>query len=258
MSSPATESTRMIELLAWVEVNKKKLLIGAAIGAVAIGAWSIYGWHRNQAEAEANAALFKVDAPGTGPENTPGPSAETFLQVAARYPGTSAGGRALLFAADALFRAGRFGEAKTQFENFLRDYAEHPLAATAAFGVGACLDAMNKTNEALVAYQDVLTRHGTSAVAAQAKLGLARLYETQNTPAQALKLYDEVARLGAQSGWATEAAMQRDRLVSRHPELAKTNAPAAVAAEVVTNAPVADASKLAPTNLATGGQSNPK
>ena len=150
----------MIELLAWVEVNKKKLLIGAAIGAVAIGAWSIYGWHRNQAEAEANAALFKVDAPGTGPENTPGPSAETFLQVAARYPGTSAGGRALLFAADALFRAGKFGEAKTQFENFLRDYAEHPLAATAAFGVGACLDAMNKTNEALVAYQDVLTRHG--------------------------------------------------------------------------------------------------
>jgi predicted negative regulator of RcsB-dependent stress response len=258
MSSPATESTRMIELLAWVEVNKKKLLIGAAVGAVAIGAWSIYGWHRDHAEAEANAALFKVDAPSTGPDNTPGPSADTFLQVAASYPGTSAGGRALLFAADALFRAGKFGDAKTQFEKFLSDYAEHPLAPTAAFGVAACLDAMNKTNEALVAYQDVLTRHGASAVAAQAKMGLARLYETQNSPAQALKLYEEVARLGAQSGWAAEATLQRDRLLSRHPELAKTNAPAVVAAAAATNAPAADASKLAPTNPAAGAESNPK
>ena len=33
MSRQATESTRMIDLLAWVEVNKKKLLIGAAATA---------------------------------------------------------------------------------------------------------------------------------------------------------------------------------------------------------------------------------
>ena len=38
----------MIEFLAWVEVNKKKVLIGTALVAVAIVAYSIYQWHRKQ------------------------------------------------------------------------------------------------------------------------------------------------------------------------------------------------------------------
>jgi hypothetical protein len=41
MSSQATESTRLIDILAWVEVNKKKLLIGGAAVGVAIAAYSI-------------------------------------------------------------------------------------------------------------------------------------------------------------------------------------------------------------------------
>src|SRR5205814_733107 len=62
MSSQATESTRMIDFLAWVEVHKKKLLIGAAVVAVAVAAYSIYNWHRNEAEAEAIAAFYKIQS----------------------------------------------------------------------------------------------------------------------------------------------------------------------------------------------------
>src|SRR5213595_2432782 len=100
MSSQATGSTRVIEFLAWVEVNKKKLLVGAAVVAVAIVAYSIYQWHRNEAEAEATAALYKIQTPAPQTEKPGGPGAQAFLQVATTHPGTSAGAQALLFGAE--------------------------------------------------------------------------------------------------------------------------------------------------------------
>ena len=235
MSSQARESTRLVEFLAWVEVNKKKLLIGAAIVAATIAGQGIYQWHSGQAEAEANAALLKLDGPSARLENAPEPNAQAFLQVAAAHRGTAAAGRALLLGAEALFREGKFAEAKTQFDNFQRDYAENPLAPTAALGAAICLDAMDKTNEALVAYQDVVSRFVGSPVVAQAKLGLARLYETRNEPVQALKTYDDLTRPSAPSVWSSEAAMRRAQLLSQHPELAKTNAPAGPS--LLSNAP---------------------
>src|SRR5262245_26298648 len=150
MSAQATESTRLINFLAWVEVNKKKLLIGTAVVAAVIGAYSIYRWHRDAVEAEALEALYKAQTPAS-PTATP-PAALAFLQVATTHPGTSAGAQALLFGAEGLFHESKFAEAKTQFENFLRTYPEHPMAPTAAFGIAACLDAADKTNEAVTAY----------------------------------------------------------------------------------------------------------
>ena len=228
MSSQATESTRLIDFLAWVEVNKKKLAIGAAVAAVAIAAFSIYQWHRNEAEAEATAALYKLQLPATPVEKPGGPGAQAFLQVATTHPGTSAGAQALLFGAESLFRENKFAEAKTQFENFLRTYSDHPVASTAAFGIAACLEANDRTNEALTAYQDVVSRYAGSAVASQAKLGLARLYETKGDLAQALRTYDEVARPTASSSWGAEASSRREQLLAHHPDLARSNAPAPV------------------------------
>src|SRR6266542_3285227 len=246
MSSQATESTRMIDFLAWVEVNKKKLVLGTAAVAVVIAGYSIYQWRRNQAEAEASAALLKVDRPATTTESAPEPNPQAFLQVVAAHPGTSAAGRALLLAGDALYRENKFTEAQTQFEIFLRDFAANPLGPTAALGVAACLDAQNKTNEALKAYQDVLTRFAGAAVIPQAKLALARLYEASNEPAQALKIYDELTRPNVQSVWNSEAVMWREQLLSKHPELAKTNAPTAAA--LGSNAPAVILSAPAATN----------
>src|SRR5437870_2172129 len=248
MSSQATGSTRMIEFLAWVEVNKKKVLIGAAVVAVAIAVFSIYQWHRNEAEAEAIAALYKIQTPVSQTEKPDGPGAQAFLQVATMHPGTSAGAQALLFAADHLFRENKFAEAKTQFENFLRTYPDHPVAPTAALGIAACLDAIDKTNEALIAYQDVLSRYAGSVVASQAKLGLARLYETKGDLAQALRIYDELARPSASSAWGAEASARREQLLAHHPELAATNPPAPVFPSALSNSP---ATNLPPLELKT-------
>jgi len=241
MSSQATGSTRLIEFLAWVEVNKKKLMIGAAAVAVAIAAYSIYQWHRNEAEAEATAALYKIQTPASQTERPGGPGAQAFLQIATTHPGTSAGAQALLFGAEGLFRENKFAEAKQEFENFLRTYADHPVAPTAALGIAACLDAIDKTNEALAAYQDLVSRYAGSVVASQAKLGLARLYETKGDLAQALRIYEELARPTASSAWVAEASARREQLIAHHPELARTTPPAPVFPSALSNAP--------PTNL---------
>jgi predicted negative regulator of RcsB-dependent stress response len=248
MSSHATGSTRMIDFLAWVEVNKKKLVIGVAIIAVAIAAYSIYQWHRNEAEAEATAALYKIQIPASQTEKTGGPGAQAFLQIAAAHPGTSAGAQALLFGAEGLFRESKFAEAKTRFESFLRTYPDHPMAPTAAFGIAACLDAMDKTTETLTAYQDVVSRFAGSVVASQAKLGLARLYETKGDLAQALKIYDELARPTASSAWGAEASARREQLLAHHPEWVRTNPPAPVFPSTLSNAP---ATNLPPLELKT-------
>jgi len=118
----------MIDFLAWVEVNKTKLVIGIALAAVVISAWAIYQWRHNEAEAEASAALLKVERTGVRSDDAPEPDAQAFLQVATAHPGTRAGGRALLFAAAALFRENKYAEAKTQFEQFLRYDQEDPFA----------------------------------------------------------------------------------------------------------------------------------
>jgi TolA-binding protein len=156
------------------------------------------------------------------------PDPQEYLQVASRYTGTGAGGRALLFAAEALFRDNKYSEAKTTFETFMRDYGDSPEATIANFGAAACLDALGKTNEAFSAYQDVITRYGNSAVVGQARLELARLYEDRGQAAQALKIYEELTRPTAQTSWSSEARMRRESLLQKYPELLRTNAVAAV------------------------------
>jgi predicted negative regulator of RcsB-dependent stress response len=242
MSSQASGSTRMIDFLAWVEVNRKKLMIGTVVVAVAIAAYSIYQWQHNEAEAEAAAALYKIQTPASRPEKPP--AAQAFLQVATAHPGTSAGAQALVLGAEALFRENKFTEAKGQFESFLRDHADHPMTPAAAFGIAACLDAMDKSNEALTAYQDVVSRFPGSVVASQAKLGLARLYQTKGDLAQSLKIYDELARPTASSAWGAEASARREQLLAHHPELVKTNPAAPVFPSVLSNAPVTNPEQL--------------
>jgi tetratricopeptide (TPR) repeat protein len=227
MSSNPTESAKTIEWLTWLEVNKWKL-VGGAVALVVIGlGYAIYQRLASEAEAAASGALLTAQRQKAQEGGESRPNAQALLQVAAEHHGTAAGGRALLFGAEALFREGKFTEAKNEFDKFIREYGDSTEIASAVFGVAACWDAMTKTNEAVTGYQDVVTRYGNAPVANQAKLALARLYDARNDSAQALKLYDELSRPTAQSAWGPEASMYREQLLQRHPELARTNLPPA-------------------------------
>ena len=226
MSSEQTGSagsTGLFEFLAWLEVNKKRLLTLAVV-VVALGLVGYFiAYTRQQKEIRANQALFNLGMPLQQGENTPPIAAAAYLKVASGFSGTRAAEKAMLLAAGALFSENRYADAQTQFEKFLSQYGDSALAPTAALGVAACLESLEKIEEALKAYQGVITRYPEQA--GKARLAAARLYETKNQPAEALKLYDSLMQPMAPSAWAGEARDLKDALLRKYPQLAATNAP---------------------------------
>ena len=114
-------------------------------------------YRADEADVAASEALSNVALPQmTGASR--GDTADAYLKVAATYPGSRAGARALLLAAGGLFVEGKYAEAKTQFETFNREYASSPFRGEALLGIASCLDAQGKTNEAVTAYKDLIDR----------------------------------------------------------------------------------------------------
>ncbi len=250
MSSEPTGSSTVYDILGWVEVNKKRLVVGALV-ATALGfSMATYRHFAREKEVAASSALMQVRGLGSARMSTNAPSAAEFLRVGAQYGGTAAAERAALLAAGAYFGEQKYEEARQQFEQALKAKPDSPWAAEAAFGLAVSLDALDRVNEAVAGYQDVLTRHSGSPVAAQAQLGLGRLYEAQGKPEQALKMYEELSKGGAFNVWAGEAAGRKQQLLGKFPQLAKPATPVGSTNAVVggTNAPAP-----APASVPAGG-----
>lgn len=227
MNSGPSESSRGIEVLAWLEVNKWRLVYAAAALVVAGFVVFVYRLNSEHKELAANLALFQTRRSALANEDNVAVPAASLLKIAEAYRGTGAGRHAELLAAAALFQEGKYAEARQQFDQFLQRHTGGPLAAAAAFGRAACLDALNQTNEAIAAYQRLLSQFPNDPVAAQAKLALADLHLAGGQAEAALKLLDELAQPTASTVWRSEAAARREYLLLKHPELARTNAPPA-------------------------------
>lgn len=227
MHPEGTESTRLYEFLAWLEVNRRRVLFGAAAILGLVVVMYVYDWMAQQTERRANAAVLSVE---TGAAQNPEESAsgnDEYLRVAREYPSTGAGRRALLLSATSLFSSGQYDAAQVQFEDFLRKHGKHPMAGSAALGVAACLDAQDKTDAALGGYQRFIDDYPTDAFVPRAKLAMAAIHEARSQPREALDLYDELAKPQIYGAAAMEAMTRREQLLEKHPELAPTNAPPA-------------------------------
>ena len=218
----------MVEILAWFEVNKNRLL--ACAGIMLALAFVGYAWNyaRNQRELRSNEALLALNVSFNAPTNLPPASSADLLKVANDFPGTKAAERASFLAASALFTEGKFAEAQAKFEKFQTDFPGSRLNASSAIGTAVALESQGKTAEALTAYQNFSARYPASGVLTQAKFALARLTEQKNQFAEAYKLYEEIGKAGPFSTWVEQAAQRKDHLLMKHPELAKTNAPLAI------------------------------
>ncbi len=220
MSSDSNVPGSLYDFVAWLEVNKKQIIVVSVVLVVAGFAAYVWSYHQDARDLEANDALVSLNAAAESPrDRKPDPAA--LLKVAKDYAGTTAAERAKLLAAGAMFESGNYSEAEKLFDQFLKDRPGSPLAPSAAYGVAASLEAEGKVDQAIAAYQNVTVKYPNSSVAAEAKLNLARNY-TKTQPAAALKIYDELSAGGPMR--APEILMLRERLLSEHPELRKTNA----------------------------------
>lgn len=223
MDSDVTQSATFYKLWDWGEMHKKQLLIGLIVVVVVGLGIAYYFVHQGQQQENANDALSKLMV-RTSP-NAPETSPEAFLKVAAEYPDTDAGQRALLLGASALFTQGNYDEARAQFQRFLQAHSDSPFAAEAALGVATCLEAQGKTDDAITSYRNVAEHYQTPNVVPQAKLALARLDESQGKLQDARSQLEDVVRTYAPP-IGTEARNRLEQLLTAHPELMATNAPA--------------------------------
>ncbi len=227
MESDVTQSKAFLTLWAWADKNKKQLvrgLIALVVLAIVVAFWLA---HQSETQNDANDALSRLTTEGTVPGGIP-PTADSLLKVSNDYSSTPAGQRALLLAAGDLFTAGKYDDAQGQFQKFIKDYNDSKFISQAALGVAACMDAQGKTNDAVAAYQSVIDRYPTDNVIPQAKLALGRLLEAQGKFKEAKNNFEDVAR--TYPGTANSEALTRlQHLITAHPELIPTNAPAAAA-----------------------------
>lgn len=210
---------------AWFEANKKQVLWGAAILLIAGLIVSFFLYRQNETEAAASQAISQVSMPqlmGTGGAAS---TAEAYLKVAATYPKTRAGERAVLLAAGSLFGEGKYPEAKAQFERFRREHPGSAFVGEAMLGIGACLESQGQSREAMAAYKELVDRRPGDSALSQARFALGRLHEAQNEPEQARKFFEDVERTDAYGSLGDEARMRLEELKQKHPKLFAPAAP---------------------------------
>src|SRR5438105_4872560 len=148
MDSEASKKDSFYNFLAWLHVNRIRVLVVAA-GAVLIA--SVVGflsWNKRHQEEVASEALSEIKwsaRPGTP---VPAGTAEAYLKVVNAYPNTAAGARALLLAASTFFDQQKYDEAKQLFEKFTRAYPDSPWRSQAELGIAVCLDSPKKSQAA--------------------------------------------------------------------------------------------------------------
>ena len=202
-----------IDLLTWYEVNKKAVFIG--LGAVVVAAAAVILWkgqQRSKLEVSSGALLATVAA------NKDGAPLADLQRVIQAHPGTPAATQAALLAGKSLFEEGKFAEARAQFESASNANTTDDLAAAAQYGIAACLDAENKTAEALIAYQRVIDFPGAKHLAGLARITKGRVHESVGQFKEAFACYEAVIKTPASSS-AAEASQLRTELVRQHPEL---------------------------------------
>ncbi len=197
----------LIKLWPWLEANKNRLIAGGG-AIVLIGLiYSFVSWHHGQNEINAGEALTQIlITPATSINASQ--QADQLAKFGAEYPGTEAAKRAQLQSAATFFEAGSYPEAQAQFQKFLDAYTG-PLAATAALGVAASLEAQGKLDPAATAYQRVTSIYSSSPANLLAQYSLGRLAEEQGKLAEAESYYESAAQPGQAGGTVSEEAAGR-------------------------------------------------
>jgi tetratricopeptide (TPR) repeat protein len=211
------------DFLGWVETNKMRVAMGAGVAAliaIVIGLWV---WRNSEREIKAEEALSAVLVPFSPTEQPARGTAEAYLKIAEEYPKTKAAAKALLRAGTVFFDQGDYTKAQEQFQKLLRNYGDTLWVPQAVFGVAACLDAQNKTADAITRYSDFISKYPSDPANEQARFNLARLFDQTRQPALALDVLRKMSDPQAPGPAMQEAQEKIRELVAKYPSLIPSN-----------------------------------
>lgn len=221
MQAQDTVTTYFFKSWSWVESNLKQVAMGIGIIAIAIVLVCYYFWRQNQMEITAGQAVTQLLL-ATAPNSDADQLSDAYLKVAADYPGTQGGGRALVLAATTLFEIGKYPEARAQFQKYLVTYPGAALSASATLGVAASLEAEGQTGPAAEAYQRIVNGIADPNAVTAAKFALAKIAEQQGKLTDAERLYLDVARGNPNTALGSEAAFREFQLRTKSPPTASS------------------------------------
>ncbi len=224
----AAHSAPPFDFVTWFELNRRPIVIGFGVVCAAAVALMVVRARQQSATRSAAEQLLAL-TPINGPGQEPAPlDPQKLLQLSQQFAGTPSATQARLLAAGQLCADGKFSEAQAQFAGLEDSSPDSPYLGIALLGVGASLDAQNKSNEAVTAYDRVISLFPSEAPAQQARLAKARLIQS-GQPAQALTQLEDILKNEYALGYQQLAAAARSRLLAAHPEL---DVPAATTNEV--------------------------
>ena len=183
----------------WI-AHKKKIQLYAGLFVVALTAWGLSEWSRQQTLTGAQEMLATAKTP------------EDFQKLMAKYAGTAAAGNAHLLLAAQLRKDGKHDESSALLRRFAEKYPEHPLLSGAWTSLAANLEAQGKTDDALAMYQKVSTSYASSFSAPVALMAQARLLKAKGKTEEAGKIYEQVMTRYAETPLAQQAAQENKQL----------------------------------------------
>ena len=216
MQAQDTATAYFFKVWSWVETNFKQVLLGLGVVVIAIALVSYYFWRQNQLEIDAGQALTQVvvSAPTYSDASQ---LIEAYSKIAADYPGTQSGQRALILGATALFEGGKYPEAQAQFQKYLDTCPDGAFSAAAALGVATSLEAQGKADLAAGAYQRVVSGFSDPNCVDIAKFALAKIDEQNGKLAEAQTFFQDVARNNPNTPLGSEAAFRAYQLKPKSP-----------------------------------------
>ena len=197
-----------------LEQNRKYIIGGAVVIAVAVVGFYVVSTQKAQSEVEAGEAVTSV-LMSPAANGSPSQMATSLQAVAAKYSGTAAAERAQLQSAAALYGAGNYPEAQAQFQKYLDSNPNGNFAATAQLGIAACLEAQNKVDQAAAAYQRVVSVYPMSSSIGMAEYALGRICEQQNKFQEAMTHYQNVIMKTLNGSLSNEARERAFELQSK-------------------------------------------
>jgi hypothetical protein len=227
MDSTESPPSGSIQFLAWLETNKKRLLLGgvAVIAVVCVAIVVIQAQAQRQTSAFEELSEVKIPS-GLGAQPLAG-AAGQYLKVAEENSGTRAAGWAVLLAGGSYFSEGKVLRRPEPVRAISQGISGQPLAKRGAPGNCFLPRCARQNQRGRGQVRRTPAPICGDAVVDEAKLALGRLYEGQGKNEDAFKLYDEVMKAGMamQSGLAMEAGARMEDLTKRYPELARPKTP---------------------------------
>ncbi len=133
-------------------------------------------------------------------------TAEQIREVMDNYEVAGIAPIAMLKLANAQHSEGSYELAHATYDDFLREYAEHPLALTAELGKIVCIESQGgMVEQAMAGYTDFASRHADSFLGPEAVFGRGRCFEQMGRFEDARQLYEDFIVQYPDSRWVERA-----------------------------------------------------